>query len=404
MRASGGRPASRAAERVLARARSVWPEPRELRVVRGPRRTSAGEFLILPTLRTATLLVPADSVAVAAAVPGFGGSVRARQVLRLLAWAHQRDLLRWTPMARLRVGPSGAPGVIPVLRQAVPDAEAVIVWLGRPRPGRALVLNAVDGQGRALAFAKCAWGVGRDRLRAEHAALVHVDEHPLPGLRPPGVLRLLEEDDYAMLVLEAIGPGAGFRAEDGPPVPAMLALAGSRGWTPAPVSDLPVLARSAREIADLTKPESRDWLSAELERLREEVGHVPTRVGTWHGDWVEWNMVRSEDQVLLWDWEHYEVGVPPGLDHLHFLAQAMRQRAGTSPDVEDAWLAQTRAELVATWGQSEQEAEATIRVYLLILNVRYAVDRDLTLRDAPARSGWGRELIARLGGRREADL
>ena len=35
-------------------------------------------------------------------------------------------------------------------------------------------------------------------------------------------------------------------------------------------------------------------------------------------------MARHGDEVLLWDWEHYEEGVPVGFDALHFRGQQLR--------------------------------------------------------------------------------
>ena len=87
-----------------------------------------------------------------------------------------------------------------------------------------------------------------------------------------------------------------------------------------------------------------------------------------------------------------------GFDHLHYLAQELRQKSGTTPEVEDAWLDGARAALAEHWDVHGPEAEATIRVYLLVVNLRFVSDREGDPHGPVERAGWSRTLLERLGG------
>ena len=115
------------------------------------------------------------------------------------------------------------------------------------------------------------------------------------------------------------------------------------------------LLRRLHRTAEALAAASPDtgWLVEHAQRLAEQHAEQPVVVASWHGDWVPWNMTRDGDQVLLWDWEHYEDDVLAGFDHLHYLAQTRRMRDGTDPAAEDAWLDEARAALTTDWGLDE---------------------------------------------------
>jgi hypothetical protein len=389
----------RAAANLVARVRPIWPEPVELHVSRNvlPGRRDGQDYLVLPALRRPVLLVPAGRRAAAGAIVRFDEGQRARLLLRLLAGAQRTGLLRRLPVARVSVGPADDGGVLQEVRKAVPGADAIVVRLGRPRHGRAVILNALDTRGRSVAFAKCAWGVRVADLEQERDNLAAVAHDQIPGVRAPEVLAFVRLEDSAALVLEALTPKSPATGESGLPVEAMKALAGCRGWQRTSVSDSEVVKRLRDGIAAVRDEQARSWLQSELDRMVSELGDVETRAGSWHGDWVPWNMARDGTTILLWDWEHHEPGVPPGFDHLHYLAQELRLRVGTSPDVEDSWLDAARAALAQHWDERGAAAEAAVRAYLLVVNLRYVADREGDPEGSSERSGWTRELLQRLG-------
>lgn len=387
-------------EQLTDRLRTVWPEPIEIVLSRLPRRSEDGgeEYLVLPTMSRPVLLVPAASTSAAGALARADDGQRAPVLTRALQDAHRRGILRRVPgIARVAV-PDTA-GLVATVCRLVPEADAVVVRLGRRRHGRAVVLQALDAGGRSIAFAKCSREAGVDRLRTERDRLHELADRPVPGITPPPVLGWAVEDGAAVLCIGALTPG-GRPSSGGPPVAAMHALAARSGpRVEQTLAESPLLQRLSREAAALARvtPDAT-WIVDHLERLAAAHGDVLVTGGAWHGDWVPWNMVRDGDDVLLWDWEHYEDDVMVGFDHLHYLAQTRRLRDGTDTAAEDAWLADAHGALAGEWALTARQAEATIACYLAAINLRFLTDRF----DDPAgptdRQGWARPLVERIAG------
>lgn len=392
---------SRAA--LVARVRPLWPEPVSLRV--GRRSAGSGaEYLVLPSLRRPVLLVPSHDGAAGRAIMRVDEGQRRGRAAGALAWAHQRRLLRLLPVARLRVGdPGSTPAttsasspVLEQVRRVVPEASAIVVRLGRPRHGRGLVLQVLGPRGRTIAFAKCAFDGRVATLARERDTLVDLADSPSPGVRAPRVLGFVRDERSAVLVLEPLAPSRPGHAP-GVPVPAMRVLATRAGVTCSLLADVPAVARLREGVAGLADSATRTWLAAELEQLLAERGGTKLEVGAWHGDWVAWNMARDDRTILLWDWEHFETGVPLGLDHVHHLAQELRLRVGTGQQAETRWLVAARHALAQEWALTDDAIEATLRTYLLMINLRFVADRDGDPDGPVERRGWSRELLARLG-------
>jgi hypothetical protein len=382
------------------RLRTVWPEPIEIALTRRPRRSAdAGEeYLVLPTMSRPVLLVPAASSSAAGALARSDDGQRSPVLSRALQGAHRRGILRRVP-GIARVAVPDTEGLVATVRRLVPEADAVVVRLGRRRHGRAVVLQALDAGGRSLAFAKCARGAGVDRLRAERDRLHELADRPVPGITPPPVLGWAVEDGAAVLCIGALLPGARPASGD-VPIAAMHALAARSGLrAEQPLAESLLVRRLSREAAALAQvtPDA-GWIVEHLHRLVATHGDLTVTGAAWHGDWVPWNMVRDGEDVLLWDWEHYEDDVVVGFDHVHYLAQTRRLRDGTDSAAEDAWLVDAHRALTTDWSLTEPQAEATIGCYLAAINLRFLTDR----LDDPAgptdRQGWARPLVERLAG------
>ncbi|MEU4545410.1 hypothetical protein [Nonomuraea dietziae] len=93
----------------------------------------------------------------------------------------------------------------------------------------------------------------------------------------------------------------------------------------------------------------------------------------WHGDLSPWNIAPTGDGRLhVWDWERYEVGVPPGFDAAHHLFQRALRRM--PPDqAARACLAQS-VRVLAPLGLSSAQARLTVIRYLIALADRHAAD------------------------------
>lgn len=388
---------SDSSQRLVEAVESLWPgaqfTTRRAGVAGGER-----SWLVLPSLSQPIVLVPPSCRAASVALQPRGTG-RGEVVMRGLAWLQRSGLLRFLPVPRLVVEQEPAPGVRTaeaVLAEVLGPVAAVVVRLGRRRFNRALVLMPFDRDGRLLAVVKVARGeAAREVLRREHETLGRVSRMELDGLTVPRPLGHLETDTVSYLVMTPLTSAEANRPEP-VPVTQMKALARQGPGEAAALRDTAAVARLRRQASALEDPDQRGWTTAALDDLLAELGEVAVPQGAWHGDWVPWNLARAGSQVLLWDWEHFDPEALLGWDHLHYLAQHLRSSRGTSPAVEDTWVAQADRVLSEEWGLDERQRSAVLRAYLLQINLRYLHDRQEDPLGTPSRAGWARGLVERL--------
>ena len=108
--------------------------------------------------------------------------------------------------------------------------------------------------------------------------------------------------------------------------------------------------------------------------IEQRFGHVPLRLGAWHGDWTPWNTAVVADTVLAWDWERFTGGVPVGFDALHY---DLQPRALAQVDAAGAAAADSvrRAPgLLAPLGVPAGSAPTVAVLYLVEILTRYVGD------------------------------
>ncbi|MEV7806624.1 hypothetical protein AB0O28_27120 [Microbispora sp. NPDC088329] len=93
----------------------------------------------------------------------------------------------------------------------------------------------------------------------------------------------------------------------------------------------------------------------------------------WHGDFTPWNIAAGADgRLLVWDWERFAVGVPPGFDALHhFFHRALRRMP--PPIAARSCLAQAGG-LLEPFGADVALARRTAVHYLVALAERHRRD------------------------------
>lgn len=378
------------------RLRPLWPAASSLTVSRHPFRSPAhgAEYLVLPSLANPILLVPARGVDAAEAIQAFAPGRRGRALAAVL----RLGLLTLLPVARLRVSDGVEAPLLEELRRLVPETADVAVRLGRPRPGRAVVVTCLDAAGRMVAVGKLGVGPAAPSIAAEHRNLAFVRQLPLTLVESPTSIGHSVVGDGALLVMTVVAGGPAALDPDDPMLhAAMTELASSNGTTRSELANAPQLSQLRSQLDELPADDTA-WISTELGVLLERHATTEVELGLWHGDWVAWNQRRSGMGVALWDWEHLEVGVPLGMDYAHYAAQELRRRDGPEPEQEQRWLSLVRAGLRERWGRSDAQIEATLVLYLLVVNARYAADR-LQAPDAPPRQGWTRALVEELNRR-----
>ena len=68
-----------------------------------------------------------------------------------------------------------------------------------------------------------------------------------------------------------------------------------------------------------------------FDRLLETHGGSEVVFGTWHGDWVPWNMKRTRTGLVVLDWERSDGWAPVGVDAVHFDFQTRLWVRGEDP-------------------------------------------------------------------------
>lgn len=360
----------------------LYPPP--LSVQAGGRRQSPdtrAAFLMLPP-RHPHIVVPAGHPRAGARAVhrNFTGprprTRVARWLLTLAMASGAADLLS---AGRIAVrGPAGAESVDRLLAETLGvDTVLITMPVGPARANRKPVLQVTDPEGNVLAFVKIGLDdLTRSLVRAEGHALDRVAKAGLRHTRAPRVLAALEWSDLCLLVLEPL-PVARPELPDGRSEAALLEtvreVGGLSTWHGG-WSDNPFAARLRAELRAVGDSSDGTLLAA-LDQLDD--GAPAIDLGSWHGDLNPGNLAILSDQVLVWDWERFDDGVPVGFDLLHHeLHQAITVK-GADAQAAAGRLLDSAGDVLGKLGLDSQTGQATARLYLLTLAERYLRDNQV---------------------------
>lgn len=353
---------------------------------------------MLPSRRTPRWLVTAGGpVSLASIVAPQRGAIR-RWVLETVSVCLDSGIGARFPLTKVWVEEVPGSTLLSVLADAVGLVDtrvSVAIGLGHWRAPRAIVLRAYSDTGETLAFAKLSLDThGRSAVRAEAAGLAMAAQLRLRCIEAPTVLHAGRWEEQDLLVTSPVA-GSVRKAPGTLPVRAMGELAEARGVRLEEIALTQWWVSLRRRIASVADPSMRARLDSVWQRIGACAGRQEVRLptGCWHGDWTPWNMAWQEDRVALWDWEHAGAEAPVGFDHVHYLAQELRVRAGTGARAERRWLC-AAAEVVGEHvGLDRRQQSLLLATYLLEVNVRYLLDRQSTLLRTEQRDGWGIDLL-----------
>ena len=347
---------------------------------------------MLPSAGHPRFFVPVDSPGGWRVVARSGAGGRADQVQALASRLLRAGVGKVLPIDRLEAKDRG---IEQHLEEVLGQPVRVGVRLGRVRADRVLVLQVLAADGATLAFAK----LGSTDI--SDAGLAVEAGPPAPTRRscsrwgvssvasPRGQLgRTAPAGDVRRR-------GQPMPATDELPAASMRRLAEAAGTAESTLGDSDFLARLRADVEQVREKAVRDTLADHLDAITSRYGDETLRFGAWHGDWVPWNMARHGDEVLLWDWEHYEEGVPVGFDALHFRGQQLRNADRKHLDRgEETWWAERRS-LLARLDVPAEAADLTAVLYLLRVNVRFVIEGQSDQDVSPRRVGWALPLLAR---------
>jgi hypothetical protein len=344
-------------------------------------------FVPLPSAARPYVLVPlGPAAAAAAALHGLGNPLVRRQ---RYAESSVSALMRTGLPQRVPVPVHlSVPGAAEVERQGVGvfgrlievygrDDLAFAVILGRDRPNRKPVLKVMTPPGAVVGFVKVGWNdLSRALVRAEAVALARVrDARPRSFVVP--ALRLAERfGDVELLVLEPVPPP---RLRDaGPPLEFPLEptrevaqLGGSR-TEPMRTGGYGIGLRARVEGGT----QLRAQLADALDRIDATWGDAPIAVGSWHGDWIPWNMGQVDGRLVVWDWERATEGVPIGLDAMHFAFEVALKVRGMAPSDAARRTTGRVSSALAGLGADPEHARALMAYHLIEMGLRFRAGAD----------------------------
>jgi hypothetical protein len=227
---------------------------------------------------------------------------------------------------RILVGRRGEPPALTRHLREVLGREdiAIAVGIGRPDPARKPVLQVFSLAGRPVGYVKLGWNaVTRELVRTEAAALETWASRGTGLVRVP---RLLHQGAFGDLQLSVTAPlprdvRAHRPVDRQPPLNAIREVAGLHGVETAVLGDTSywrrLLAR-VRTASESGLEGAEAVLAGVLAALESRAAGLEVELGTWHGDWVPWNLGWSNGHLYVFDWEHCAAPAPIGMDALHY--------------------------------------------------------------------------------------
>jgi hypothetical protein len=357
---------------VLDSARLLWPPPLEVSYVKKDTThpDAVYEQLILPGPASPRICVPADTRRGAArAVMRFSSALSSRQVLSRLVSA---CVVAAGPSALLRhrllITGTADDTLRDHLSAALGRRVSLGFGIGTARANRKPVLALFGPDGSALGFAKI--GVDPftdDQVRREHAALSRVARATVAGVHTPELLDFATWNGHPLLVIGALRPSPWQTARrgTGTPYAQMDALARAFGVDEGPLPHSTWWTEITESVRALPAGASRSTLLEAIDLITARSAEVQLCFGAWHGDWTPWNMGWSHGELLLWDFERFEVGAPIGLDVCHFAVSVPQP-------TQDAAEIVRRLE-AATVGRDPVRSDLVKTLYLVAITSRYLV-------------------------------
>lgn len=276
--------------------------------------------------------------------------------------------------------PTG-PSLLDHLAQVL--GESRLVFAGSDTGGsgwRTPVLQLFTPDGVPRGYAKIGWDpVTIAMVDTEADALTRAAAAQWRSVRVPRLAWSGRYSDLALLVTE--------------PMPARIRRL-RRGEQPA--------VDALHEVAELHGPRqvnavrsSRFWAEAMetaanaphdvglvpmLDAIDITSGDVEIPFGSWHGDWVEWNLGATADGIVAWDWAYCAAGVPFGFDVLQFFHLRHRNLHGRPGDEALTRAGVEAAPYLERLGLDADQARATTALHRLEVALR--TERARARRDA----------------------
>lgn len=356
----------------------LWPSTGGLDSATDPGSRNLG-MVALPSRRNPRLVVPKrPRVAAAAAFQNFKASASSLEMLRgramaLGARAGLLDLL-----------PGGVPGKRSVngidrhLSELLGRSVVVALYIGPPRAVQKPVLQIIDESGSTVAFAKLGTNdLTRALIRTEAQTLQTLANVRMKSLVTPSLLSSTTWNDAQLIVQSAVSPGKSALRLRRTLAAATMEVARCLKTSLGPWVGSEYRSRLLKRLLALPQNDHADLLRSAVSWLDAALGETNLEFGSWHGDWAPWNMTTRGGQVIAWDWEHFQSGVPVGLDAVHFdVAESLMNPRESPVNAFTVVLRDRRRGLVSETVDPGGRA-ALVTQYVIELAIRYIRDGEV---------------------------
>lgn len=365
----------------------LWPAPAAISRGRGvkSRTSTRTSYAVVPSLTRPKLVLPRDPArATANALRNYNafltGSARAK--VTALAWLARLGLARYWPHQVHVDVPRGADldSIDTYLATSLGREIRTCLYVGPTRAVQKPVLQLLSATGDTFGFAKVGTNsLTRALVRNEAANLAVVADAHLTRMRVPAVLHAGRWGRHEVLVTRALTDTGSGRVPALDLAAASVELSKVGGLEPCELDESPYWQRLSLRMKGLPQGALADALSAAFARVRAAAGSTRLTFGSWHGDWAPWNMTMA-DQILVWDLEQFEQGVPVGFDAIHHAVQSSVVFDGASPRAAFERAEQDAARLLAPHSVAPGAHQLMVLLYLIEIATRY-------LHDGEVRSG-----------------
>jgi hypothetical protein len=338
---------------------------------------SRDSFAVLPSAAHPRLLVPLGSRRAAShALREYtAGKASVRVAKPLLALGLRSGLARLLLRDRVHVSDTLLKEHLrEVLGQ--PDLELAIKF-DAPRPQRKPILHLLGRDGRAIGFGKVAWNDVTRALLANEVSMLRAFQRrarPAREFVVPELMYAGRWRDLELMVVAPVSFGARRRFLDELPLAATDEVGQLAAAARMPLAASAHWQGTLRRITAthrLNPSDPSPRLAAVAREIERRYGQLTMRFGSWHGDWVPWNMAHHRGVLHVWDWERAGPHAPCGLDAIHFDYQAELGLRKTPPVVALGATLRRAGDLLGALNVDPALSGPLLALHLLEMSLRF---------------------------------